>query len=110
MFKIMNIFTQQLYTIQSKDINSVVIVLADENHPIFKAHFEGNPLLPAFLHVDIAAEIFGFEVVGITRSKFMEPLLPNDEVVVSIEQRPVGVRIRLVKDTRIASEINLEIQ
>ncbi len=106
----MNIFTQQLYTIQSKDINSVVIVLADENHPIFKAHFEGNPLLPAFLHVDIAAEIFGFEVVGITRSKFMEPLLPNDEVVVSIEQRPVGVRIRLVKDTRIASEINLEIQ
>jgi 3-hydroxyacyl-[acyl-carrier-protein] dehydratase len=110
MFKIMNIFTQQLYTIQLKDISSVVIVLADENHPIFKAHFEGNPLLPAFLHVDIAAEIFGFEVVGISRSKFMEPLLPNDEVVVSIEQRPVGVRVRLVKDTHIASEINLEIQ
>lgn len=110
MFKIMNIFTQQLYTIQSKDISSVVIVLSDENHPIFKAHFEGNPLLPAFLHVDIAAEIFGFEVVGITRSKFMEPLLPNDEVVVSIEQRPVGVRVRFVRDTRIASEINLEIQ
>lgn len=106
----MNIFTQQLYTIQSKDISSVVIVLSDENHPIFKAHFEGNPLLPAFLHVDIAAEIFGFEVVGITRSKFMEPLLPNDEVVVSIEQRPVGVRVRFVRDTRIASEINLEIQ
>lgn len=106
----MNIFTQQLYTIQLKDISSVVIVLADENHPIFKAHFEGNPLLPAFLHVDIAAEIFGFEVVGISRSKFMEPLLPNDEVVVSIEQRPVGVRVRLVKDTHIASEINLEIQ
>ncbi|MDD4855175.1 MAG: hypothetical protein PHU41_04935 [Sulfuricurvum sp.] len=110
MFKIMNIFTQQLYTIQSKDITSVVIVLADENHLIFKAHFEGNPLLPAFLHVDIAAEIFGFEVVGISRSKFMEPLLPNDEVVVSIEQRPVGVRVRLMRDTRIASEINLEIQ
>lgn len=109
MFKIMNIFTQQLYTIQSKDITSVVIVLADENHPIFKAHFEGNPLLPAFLHVDIAAEIFGFEVVGISRSKFMAPLLPNDEVVVSIEQRPVGVRVRFVRDTRIASEINLEI-
>lgn len=106
----MNRFTQQLYTIQSKDITSVVIVLADENHPIFKAHFEGNPLLPAFLHVDIAAEIFGFEVMGISRSKFMEPLLPNDEVVVSIEQRPVGVRVRLVKDTRIASEMNLEIQ
>jgi len=106
----MNIFTQQLYTISSKDISSVVLVLADKNHPVFKAHFEGNPLLPAFLHVDIAAEIFGFEVVGISRSKFMEPLLPNDEVVVSIEQRPVGVRVRLVKDTRIASELNLEIQ
>lgn len=106
----MNEFTHQLYTISSKDINSSVIVLTDENHPIFKAHFEGNPLLPAFLHVDIAAEIFGFKVIGISRSKFMEPLLPKDEVVVSIEQRPSGIRVRFLKDTRIASEISLEIQ
>jgi 3-hydroxyacyl-[acyl-carrier-protein] dehydratase len=109
MFMIMNEFTQQLYTITSRDINSIVLTLADENHPIFKAHFEGNPLLPAFLHVDIAAEIFGFEVVGIVRSKFMEPLMPNDEVVVTIEQRPLGIRVRLLKDTRIASEIMLEL-
>ncbi len=106
----MNEFTQELYTITSRDINSIVLVLADESHPIFKAHFEGNPLLPAFLHIDIAAEIFGFEVIGISRSKFMEPLLPNDEVVVTLEQRPLGVRVRLLKDTRIASEMNFEIQ
>lgn len=110
MFKIMNEFTDQLYTIASKDINSVVLMLADESHPIFKAHFEGNPLLPAFLHVDLVAEIFGFEVVGISRAKFMEPLLPKDEVVMTVEQRPLGIRVRLVKDTRIASEMTLEIQ
>lgn len=106
----MNEFTSKLYTILSRSVNSVVIVLTDESHPIFKAHFEGNPILPAFLHVDIIAEIFSIEVIGIVRSKFMEPLLPNDEVVVSLEQRPFGVRVRLLKDTRIASEMNLEVQ
>lgn len=103
-------FTQQLYVIDSKEINSAVIVLADENHLIFKAHFEGNPLLPAFLHVDIASEVFGFEVTGIVRSKFMEPLLPSDEVVVSIEPHSSGVKVKYIKDTKLASEIILEIQ
>jgi 3-hydroxyacyl-[acyl-carrier-protein] dehydratase len=105
-----NTFLKALYTVQSRDITSVVIFLADADHPIFKAHFEGNPLLPAFLHVDIAAELFGFKVIGISRSKFMEPLLPNDEVVVTIEERPIGVRIRFLKDTRVASEMTIEIQ
>jgi hypothetical protein len=30
-------------------------------------------------------------------------------VVVTIEQRPLGIRVRLLKDTRIASEIMLEL-
>lgn len=106
----MNEFTQNLYSIVSRDISSVVIVLADENHPVFKAHFEGNPLLPAFLHVDIAAEIFGFEVCGIVKSKFMIPLLPNDEVVVNVQPNSFGVKVMFVKDTKLASEMVLEIQ
>jgi len=105
-----NQFTCHLYTIASRDISSVVIILANENHPIFKAHFEGNPLLPAFLHVDIAAEIFGFEIMGIVKSKFMIPLLPDDEVVVSVEPYKTGLKVKYIKDTKIASEIIVEIQ
>lgn len=106
----MNEFTQDLYSIVSRDISSVVVTLADENHPAFKTHLEGNPLLPAFLHVDIAAEIFGFEVCGIVKSKFMIPLLPNDEVVVDVQPNSLGAKVTFVKDTKLASEIVLEIQ
>jgi 3-hydroxyacyl-[acyl-carrier-protein] dehydratase len=105
----MNEFTQHLYSIVSRDISSAVIVLSDEHHPIFKAHFEGNPLLPAFLHVDIAAEIFGFVVSGIIKSKFIIPLVPDDEVVVNVQPNSFGVKVRFIKDTKLASEMVLEI-
>lgn len=106
----MNTFTSQLYTLIKKEETQALIILGDESHPIFEAHFEGNPLLPAFLHVDIVTEIFGFKLIGISRAKFMEPLLPNDEMMITVEQRPLGMRVRLFKDTRIASEMTLEIQ
>lgn len=106
----MNEFTQDLYSIVSRDISSVVMVLASENHPIFQAHFEGNPLLPAFLHVDIAAEIFGFEVCGIVKSKYMIPLVPSDEVVVSVQPNSLGIKVTFIKDTKLASEMVFEIQ
>jgi len=106
----MNTLTQQLYTLIMQDEVQAVIVLADEMHPIFKAHFEGNPLLPAFLQVDIVGQIFGFEIIGISRSKFMEPLKPLDEVVIHLEKRPQGIKVRLMKEERTCSEMNLEVR
>jgi 3-hydroxyacyl-[acyl-carrier-protein] dehydratase len=103
-------FTDKLYTVLSKDGMNVSVRFTDSSHPIFKAHFEGNPLLPAFLQVDIAAEILGFSVQGISRSKFMEPLLPDDEVVLEHEERAGKIRVRWVKNGKIASEITLEVE
>ncbi|MDD2829466.1 MAG: hypothetical protein PHW18_07835 [Sulfuricurvum sp.] len=103
-------FTDKLYTVESAEERSVSVRLGEASHPIFKAHFEGNPLLPAFLQVDIAAEILGFSVKGISRSKFMEPLLPNDEVVLEHEERAGKIRVRWVKNGKIASEITLEVE
>lgn len=105
-----NILTEQLYTHVIQAENRVKIILADESHPVFKAHFEGNPLLPAFLQVDIAAEILGIRVKGITRSKFMEPLLPHDELVLEHEERLGKIRVRWMKNDKMASEITLEVE
>lgn len=106
----MSTLTQNLYTLVNKEEAQALIVLADEKHPIFKAHFEGNPLLPAFLQVDIVAEIFGLQIIGITRSKFMEPLKPLDEVVIRLDKRPSGIKARLMKQENTCSEMNLEVR
>lgn len=102
--------TEKLYSVINKNDNTIVIQLTDESHPIFKAHFEGNPLLPAFLQVDIAAEVLGLSVKGISRSKFMEPLLPNDHVVLVHEERAGKIRIQWKKNDKIASEITLDVE
>ena len=102
------ILTQQLYTHIIKEKHEIQVTLADSSHPIFKAHFEGNPLLPAFLQVDIAAEILGITVVGIPRSKFLEPLLPNDKLLLQHEEHSGKIRIRWIKNDKIASEMTLE--
>lgn len=102
------ILTQQLYTYIIKEKGEIQVTLSDESHPIFKAHFEGNPLLPAFMQVDIAAEILDLTVNGISRSKFMEPLLPNDELILQHEERSGKIRIRWIKNDKIASEMTLE--
>lgn len=106
----MSLLTQQLYTLVNQEESQALILLADETHPIFKAHFEGNPLLPAFLQVDIVAEIFGLQVSGISRSKFMEPLKPLDQVVIRLEKRPLGVKARWIKQEHLCSEINLDVR
>jgi 3-hydroxyacyl-[acyl-carrier-protein] dehydratase len=104
------ILTQQLYTHIIKNESEAHVTLSDETHPIFKAHFEGNPLLPAFLQVDIAAEILGITVSGITRAKFLEPLLPNDSLLLQHEERLGKIRIRWIKNDKIASEMTLEVE
>lgn len=106
----MNILSSQLYTLIKKEETQALIILGDESHPIFHAHFEGNPILPAFLQVDIVAEIFNLNVIGITRSKFMKPLKPLDEVLIRLEKSTFGIKAKLLKDEQICCEMNLEIK
>lgn len=105
------ILTKKLYThTLKKEDNLATVILAPESHPVFMAHFEGNPILPAFLQVDIATEIFDLRVSGINRSKFMEPLKPNDQLLVLCEQRPNGIKVTWSKEGKTASEITFEIE
>ena len=104
------ILTKKLYTYTTKEDHSVAVVLASESHPIFMAHFEGNPILPAFLHIDIAVEIFGLSISGISRSKFIEPLRPNDKLLVRCDQHPKGKKVIWSKEGKIASEVIFEVE
>lgn len=58
--------------------------MTNKTHPVFKAHFEGNPLLPAFLQIDIMSEILDKKLLSIDKSKFKLPILPNDVLIYKI--------------------------
>jgi len=69
-----------LYSIVSKAENEIVIKLSDENHPIFKAHFPNNPILPGFVHFEIVSDIFDLEINSIKKAKYSVMVKPDEEL------------------------------
>jgi 3-hydroxyacyl-[acyl-carrier-protein] dehydratase len=69
-----------LYTIVSKNENEIVIKLTDDTHPIFKAHFPGNPILPGFVHFEIISDIFNIKVESIKKAKYSAIIKPQEEL------------------------------
>jgi len=84
-----------LYKVLTKSEREVVITLSDASHKIFKAHFEGMPLLPGFLQIDIIAEVLEKEVDAITSAKFVQKILPNEKLTYVIAPTKSGVRVKL---------------
>ncbi len=80
----MRLLNKNLYTHKQLAEDAWEVVMADETHPVFKAHFKGNPLLPAFLQIDIMSEILDKKLLSIGRSKFKQPILPNDVLIYKI--------------------------
>jgi len=105
----MHLLTKDLYSVKPIETDKWEVTLADENHPVFKAHFENNPLLPAFLQIDIFAEIQNREISKIERCKFKQPIFPNDIVEYKInKQHENSYRIYITKNTTICSELKID--
>ncbi len=85
-----------LYSVTSKSEERITVLLSDASHPIFKAHFEGMPLLPGFLQIDIIAEVLGKEIEAISSAKFVEKILPDEKLTYSIAPTKSGVRVKLI--------------
>ena len=90
-----NILTDGLYEIISLDKEAVELQLSDASHPVFKAHFENNPLLPGFLQLDIIAEILDKEVEAIINTKFMKPILPGMRIKYLLSKTKRGQRVQI---------------
>ena len=99
---------KDLYTIIEKSTNKIIIKLADENHPIFKAHFPSFPILPGFIQIDIIAEILNDDITSIKQSKFISHISPLDIITYNIEKKENKTHIKLFKDLKKISEIKYE--
>lgn len=74
-----------LYSVLSQNDTTCVIKLASKNHPVFKAHFQDNEILPGFLQIDIIADIFNHKIKSINKAKFLALILPDDVIEYNIK-------------------------
>lgn len=70
-----------LYHVVSASEFEAVVRLSDENHPIFKAHFPLNPILPAFAHLEIIEDVFDIHIIKIKKAKFRALVCPTQTLV-----------------------------
>lgn len=80
-----------LYTVISHNKNEVEIRLSDKNHSVFKAHFQNNPILPAFIHLEIISEIFKIKITAVKKAKFSEIISPNETLLYIRKENKIRV-------------------
>ncbi|MBN2768638.1 MAG: hypothetical protein JXQ68_06005 [Campylobacterales bacterium] len=106
----MNQFTHNLYTILDKSANHFHIQLADASHPLFQAHFENNPILPAFSQLDILQELIKKEIVQIKKTKFKDVIKPLDIITFIIKEDASKLNAKIQKNEKTVSEMSLEVR
>jgi 3-hydroxyacyl-[acyl-carrier-protein] dehydratase len=100
--------TKDFYGVKELEKDAWEVTFTDETHPVFKAHFEDYPLVPAFLQIDIAGELLSKELSKIERCKFKLPILPNDIVVYKIvKQVENNYKIKIFKQDEEVSELRV---
>ena len=80
-----------LYTIVEKSVNKGSVVLSDASHPVFKAHFPSNPILPGFIHLEIIEELFDIQITGIKKAKYSALVLPSERLDYIKENKKIEV-------------------
>ena len=104
----MHLLNKDLYRAKPLDAQRWEVTLSDEIHPVFKAHFEGNPLLPAFLQIDIFGELLNKPIIKIERCKFKQPIRPNDTIIYdTIKHVDNMYRVNILKENTVVSEIKI---
>jgi 3-hydroxyacyl-[acyl-carrier-protein] dehydratase len=97
-----------LFEIINKNNNnlSFKIKLSDESHPIFKAHFPNNPILPGFIQIDISKHLFNLNIIKIKKAKFLSLVKPND--IIDIDSNIDKKKILISKNSKKVSEFIYE--
>jgi len=98
-------YLDDLYTINRLSEIEVEVFLSDENHPIFKAHFPNNPILPGFIHLEIISDIFNVNIIGVQKAKFNELVLPSQNLFYFKSANKITVK----RDEKIIASFSLKL-
>lgn len=97
-----------LYHVVEENDRNILIELASEDHPIFKAHFPSYPILPGFALIDIAAECFNEVIMSIKMAKFIVHVHPNDRLSLELQRSARGSTVTIFKNKQKVSEVRYE--
>lgn len=100
-----------LYKILEQKDDLVCVQLTDKSHPVFKAHFPDNPILPGFLQIDIISQILEHKIKLISKAKYISLIKPDDIIEYNIKKLKEH-RFKVIiknKDNKKISEIIYEI-
>lgn len=84
------------------------ILLTDKSHPIFKAHFPNNPILPGFILLDLSAIILNAEIISIKKAKFLSPIEPNSILDFYIKEKDKILKIIVKNNEQKVADISYE--
>lgn len=83
-------------------------MFANENHPIFKAHFPMNAIVPGFILLEISAEILDIEIVKIIKAKFLKNIAPLSVLWFEIQTTGNTLKIRVSQNEQKVAELTYE--
>lgn len=69
---------EHLFEILEESENFFKIKLAEKEHPVFKAHFPDNEILPGFMQIDIISYLLSHKIKTILKAKFLLIIKPED--------------------------------
>ncbi|WOE69610.1 hypothetical protein RZR97_10940 [Hydrogenimonas thermophila] len=98
----MSNITKNLFTIIKKDEQSGIVHLSDKEHPVFKAHFPGQPILPGFIHLEIISKLFDHKINQIKKAKFTKPVQPESTIIYKKLKRKI---VAIVDNNEVADFI-----
>lgn len=69
---------ENLFKILERTENYYKIQLTTKEHPVFKAHFPQNEILPGFMQIEIISNILNHKISSISKAKFLSVIKPED--------------------------------
>lgn len=93
----------RLYSLLYKDDKKALVKLCNENHPIFKAHFPSQPILPGFVHFEIVSDLFSMKITTIKKAKFTKIVRPTQ----SLEYEKDGNRFKVFCEKELVASFSL---
>lgn len=92
---------------QSDDFIELKVIFSKKEHDIFQAHFPNNSLLPGFLQLDILAKELKIKIIEVKKAKFLQTILPEDEIIFSVKVKENTLNVITKKDDKKCSEFTI---
>ena len=98
-----------LFEVIEKSENCYKIKLSSKEHPVFKAHFPDNEILPGFIQIDIIAKILNHRITNISKAKFLSIIKPQDIIEYHISNiNETKYKVIIKNENKKISEITYE--